>query len=245
MAVTEQSTGKIGEEKESLYFKGRRAQAVAAISSVSFSQGFIHPKVLRGRPFIFRSISQRSVRLYVLRSVPLGSQGFPFPGGLRPALTALFDSRLPEGLQWRAHRSKISPSSGQDKMPKEPSALLDKLLSFIDDTCPEAVSYLLKSDTAGGAMFFSGSESISRSLARDDGSIGNPGWQSNPSAPLSWTQRSRHGRSHATTRRINVAHAFVGQDSNGRRRYASKTFHGSKKQASTALGVAALTEPRG
>ena len=32
-------------------------------------------------------------------------------------------------------------------------------------------------------------------------------------------------------------HAFVGQDSNGRRRYASKTFHGSKKQASIALAA--------
>jgi integrase len=32
-------------------------------------------------------------------------------------------------------------------------------------------------------------------------------------------------------------HAFIGQDSNGKRRYASKTFHGSKKQASTALAA--------
>jgi integrase len=32
-------------------------------------------------------------------------------------------------------------------------------------------------------------------------------------------------------------HAFVGQDSNGRRRYASRTFHGTKKQASTALAA--------
>jgi hypothetical protein len=32
-------------------------------------------------------------------------------------------------------------------------------------------------------------------------------------------------------------HAFIGQSSDGRRRYASKTFHGSKKQASTALAA--------
>ena len=32
-------------------------------------------------------------------------------------------------------------------------------------------------------------------------------------------------------------HVFIGQDSNGKRRYASKTFHGSKKQASTALAA--------
>ena len=32
-------------------------------------------------------------------------------------------------------------------------------------------------------------------------------------------------------------HAFIGQDSNGRRRYASKTFHGTKKQADIALAA--------
>ena len=32
-------------------------------------------------------------------------------------------------------------------------------------------------------------------------------------------------------------HVVIGQDSNGKRRYASKTFHGSKKQASTALAA--------
>jgi hypothetical protein len=32
-------------------------------------------------------------------------------------------------------------------------------------------------------------------------------------------------------------HAFIGQDSNRKRRYASKTFHSSKKQASTALAA--------
>jgi len=32
-------------------------------------------------------------------------------------------------------------------------------------------------------------------------------------------------------------HVVIGQDSNGKRRYASKTFHGSKKQASTVLAA--------
>ncbi|HWF17401.1 MAG TPA: site-specific integrase, partial [Acidimicrobiales bacterium] len=32
-------------------------------------------------------------------------------------------------------------------------------------------------------------------------------------------------------------HAFIGKDSNGRRRYASRTFHGTKKEAGTALAA--------
>lgn len=32
-------------------------------------------------------------------------------------------------------------------------------------------------------------------------------------------------------------HAFIGKDSNGRRRYASKTFHGTKKEAGAALAA--------
>lgn len=56
--------------------------------------------------------------------------------------------------------------------------------------------------------------------------------------PLAWIKRSdvaghlqQRGE---TTWRL---HAFVGQDSSGRRRYASKTFHGSKKQADIALAA--------
>jgi hypothetical protein len=32
-------------------------------------------------------------------------------------------------------------------------------------------------------------------------------------------------------------HAFIGRGSNGRKRYTSKTFHGTKKQADVALAA--------
>jgi hypothetical protein len=48
-----------------------------------------------------------------------------------------------------------------------------------------------------------------------------------------------HKRGESTWR----LHAFIGQDSNGRRRHASKAFHGTKKQANktweTVIGSAA------
>jgi integrase len=75
-------------------------------------------------------------------------------------------------------------------------------------------------------------------LSRLDDEIGNPCWQSAtllryPEAQGAAMPGHMQQRGPSTWR----LHAFVGKDGNGRKRYTSKTFHGTKKEAAIALAA--------
>ena len=73
----------------------RRVQAVIARSSASFSDGFMNPRVLRGRLLRLRAMRARSWRCGTERSVPLGMywRSSPLVFSLEPRCQGLWGSQ--------------------------------------------------------------------------------------------------------------------------------------------------------
>ena len=76
-------------------FEGGRIQPVSARSSASFSDGFINPRVLRGRLLRLRAKRARSSALWTDRSVPLGMywRSSPLVFSLEPRCQGLWGSQ--------------------------------------------------------------------------------------------------------------------------------------------------------